>query len=52
MFVSFDGQTLILRKMVKQKVLHAKPSLNIMYPKEEKVFMVPNRKKIGDYYEN
>ena len=24
--------------------------INIIYPKEENVFMVPNREKKGDYY--
>ena len=43
--------TLIL-KMVERDVFFWNQRLNIIYPNEENVLMVPNHKRKGDYYVN
>ena len=51
MFVSFDIETLILRKMVGEKYFDGKQSINILHPSGENVFMVATHKKNVNYYE-
>ena len=51
MFVQINARALIL-KMVEKEVFFMKPSINIVYPNKENVFMMPNHEKKGDYYVN
>ena len=52
MFVSFHGPTLTQRKIAEREAFLANPNINIVYPNEQNMFMVPNHKKNEDYYEN
>ena len=45
MFVPFDEKTLIVRKMEVRKAFLAKPSINIVYPNRENMFLVANQGK-------
>ena len=38
------------KKMVKGKAFLMNQSINVIYPKEDNVFMVPNHEWKGDYY--
>ena len=38
---------MILRKMVERKAFVVKPSVNIVYPNKENVFMMPNHENNG-----
>ena len=51
MFVSINGQTLILRKMVKEKLsCENKESIHVSH--EENEFTMPNQEKERDCYKN
>ena len=52
MFDSFDGQTLITRKMVEKKPFLAKPKHQYHVCQWGDMIVVPNHKKNGDYCEN
>ena len=49
MFVLFNGQTMILSKIVERKTFLLNQGINIMYPNEKNVIMMPNREKYKDY---
>ena len=46
-----EKQTLIL-KMIERGVFFCNKRLNIVYPNEENVLMLPNHERKGDYYVN
>ena len=50
-FIPIERWTLIL-KLVEREVILTKKSINIIYPKELNVFMVPNHENKGDCYVN
>ena len=52
MFLPFDQQNLILRKMMGKKAFPVKPKHQNHVSKEEKVFIVHKHEKSGDYHEN
>ena len=52
MFVSFDGRVLISQKWRDKKLLLWSQTINIMFPNMDKLFMLPNHKKNGDYCQN
>ena len=46
MFVSFDGLTLIVRKILERKAFPTKPRHQYRAPNEEKVIVVPDHEKV------
>ena len=44
--------TFILMKKVEKKLLLQNQSINMLYPYEKNVCIVPNNEKNGDYYQN
>ena len=49
-FVTIDGITLIPRKGGKKKLFLLSQSINVIYPNEDNVFMVPNHEKKKEEY--
>ena len=52
MFILVDRWILILRNMGEDKLFLWNQRINIIYPNEENMFMVPNHNNNEDYYEN
>ena len=51
MFIPIERRTTVI-KMVERGVFLLKPSIKVIYPKKEYMFIVPNYEKKGDYYVN
>ena len=52
MFISFNGWTLILNRIVEKKLFLGSQSMNIVLPIEENVFVVSNSRGKNDYCKN